>query len=307
MFEIQDYVEDVKEKISKIPQFPRRNVLSLLEILPVTKGRRQQKIIEKINKLVESKYNSHVIRSKNPILSYPDKNESKGDNVILGHVCAGDQVLHPFELTMENLRENLFCISRSGHGKTSFVRYFVQSLVSCGINFVFWDWKQDYRSLAETFPDILVLKWSDLRYNPITNVPAGLDTKEWWRVLFTIFSHSFGVLIATPSFILESLEEIYEEKKGAVTFKDLYDHLRSQNEQTRKRAEYLDVAENRLYAVNQSLGNVINVKYGFDVSEIFKHRIVIELDPLDTQSASFIIQTLMMHEFYRRLRCQVRM
>jgi hypothetical protein len=220
---------------------------------------------------------------------------------------AGDVELpYDYELTSENLRESVLAVARSGHGKTRSIFYFVRYLLALGINFVFWDWKQDYRGLAMMYPDILVLKWSDIRFNPLTNVPEGMDIKEWWRVVFNIFAHSFGVLVATPSFILEQLQELHEHKHGLVTFKDLYDYLKNLSEQSRKRAEYLDVAENRIFAVSQALDQVVNCKHGFQVSDLFRTKLVIELEPLDTPMASFLLQTLLIHEFYRRLRNQVR-
>lgn len=307
MFDLDEYIEEVRKKISRIPDFQKEAVESLLELLPHLDENEKRAMINDINSIVDPAYTSHIIVSKNPVLGFPSEEESKGDGLKLGVVMAGDIEKYPFELTFENLRESILAVARSGHGKTRFMYYFVQSLVSCGVNFVCFDWKRDYRGLAEIHPDILVIRWSDLRFNPLTNVPAGLDIKQWWRVLFTIFAHSFGVLVATPSFILEQLEELYEEKKGLVTFKDLYEHLKRLNEQSKKRGEYLDVAENRIFTVNQALGEVVNVKYGFEISEIFRRKVVIELEPLDTPTASFLVQTLLMHEFFRRLRNQVRL
>ena len=303
----EEFLEETRKKISATPNSPKSAIESLLKVWSVVTGSRKERIENKINKIVDGAYNRHVLNSKNPVLGFPSEEESKGDGLKLGVVMAGDIEKYPFELTFENLRESILAVARSGHGKTRFMYYFVQSLVSCGVNFVCFDWKRDYRGLAEIHPDILVIRWSDLRFNPLTNVPAGLDIKQWWRVLFTIFAHSFGVLVATPSFILEQLEELYEEKKGLVTFRDLYEHMKRLNEQSRKRGEYLDVAENRIFTVNQALGEVVNVKYGFEISEIFRRKVVIELEPLDTPTASFLVQTLLMHEFFRRLRNQVRL
>ena len=303
--DIQEYTEEVREKISKVPDFDRGAVEPLLETLPYLDPQGQRKVMADIDTLVSPEYSAHVSRSKNPVLPFPGREESRGDGLVAGNVLAGDRELYPFELTAENARETVVVEGRSGHGKTSVIYYFVRSLASTGASFVFWDWKRDYGPLASLHPDIAVLRWSDIDFNPLTNIPVGVNTKMWWRIVLDIFAHSFGVLVATPSFMLENIEEIYEERHE-VTFGELLRRLRGMSESSKKRAEYLDVAENRLYTLNQSLGEVLNVKYGFDVSELFKRRLVIQLDPLDTPIASFLVQTLIMHEFHRRLAAGVR-
>jgi len=307
MFDLDEYVEDVTKKISRIPDFKKDSVESLLQTLPHLDENERRTMINDINLMVDSEYTSHILVSKNPVLSFPSAEESKGDGIKLGMVMCGDIDLHFFELTCENLRESIFVVARSGHGKTTLVFYVVGGLARNHINFFFADWKNDYRSLAKMYDDILVIRWDELSFNPLTNAPEGMELKDWWRVVFTIFAHSFGLFTATPSHILENLEELYEEKRGDVTFKSLYEYLRSQNETSKKKGEYADVAENRLYYLNSALDKVINVRYGFDVSKLFHGRIIVEFSPLDAPIASFLLQTLIMHEFYRRLRNQIRL
>lgn len=304
--DIQEYIDEVRERMSKIPDFDKGMVEPLLEVLPYMEPLEQRKVMADIDSLVNPAYSEHVSKSKNPVLSFPSREESKGDGLTFGNVMAGDMELYPFELTAENAQEGTVVEARSGHGKTSLVYFFVKSLSSTGASFVFWDWKRDYGPIASLHPDIAVIRWSDIRFNPLTNVPPGVDIRVWWRIVLDIFSHCFGVLVATPSFMLESIEELYDEKHGIVTFGDLLHRLRSMSESSKKRTEYLDVAENRLFTLNQALGEVVNVKRGFDVSELFRRRLVIQLDPLDTPIASFLVQTLIMHEFHRRLAAGVR-
>lgn len=303
----EEFAETVREKISKIPNFPRSTVESLLKVWSVVTGRRKVRIENKINKIVDSAYNRHFLNSKNPLLDFPSKQEAKADGIILGEVLAGDQVLYPFELSTENLRESIFCASRAGHGKTSLVFHFVDQLIKHRIHFIIFDWKQDYRSLAMKYEDVLVIKWSDLAFNMLTNAPPGMDMHMWHRIVFDILAHSQGLLMATPSHILKALEEIYEEKKGEVTFKDLENYLKSQPTESRKENEYASIAENRLFNINHALDKVINVRHGFDIKQLFSQKgIIIEMYPLDFQIASFIIQCLIMWEFYRRLFNRVR-
>lgn len=305
MSEIEEYIEEIKNKISKIPNFPRTAVFALLKVLPVANERRRKKIVQKIDKLVESAFNRHVLNSTLPVLDFPTREEA-GGTIKVGYVCAGDQVLHPFLLTTENLRENVFATARAGHGKTTLVFNFVDQLIIKGIKFFIPDWKNDYAVLARKYQNILVVRYFDWEYNPLTNVPEGMDIKDWHRVVFTIFCHSFGLLSATESYLLQCVEELREDKE-AVTFRDLESYLKTQAEQSRKKSEYHDVAENRVFTLNHSLDKVINVKYGFEVKELFDGRTVMVMAPLEFPIASFLFQCLVMHEFYRRLKNNVRM
>lgn len=307
MSEIDDFRQEIMDKVSKIPGLPTGYIDTLLRMLPYANERRRKKLVDKIKSLVETKFNEHSMRSKNPLLSFPSKADAIGDGVIIGHVCSGDRVLHPFGLTSENLRENEFVVARSGHGKTTTVFNFVDQLIKHEICFLSFDWKQDYRTLAKKYDDVYVIRWHELAYNVLTNCPEGMDIKLWWRVVLDIAAHSQGLLMATPAHILRSLEELYEHNKGQVTFRELENHLKSQHSESRKENEYSAIAENRIFNINQALDKVINVKHGFEIKELFKRRIIIEMFPLDFSVASFLIQTIIMHEFYRRLYNQIRL
>jgi muconolactone delta-isomerase len=208
---------------------------------------------------------------------------------------------------LEATREGILVTARSGHGKTRLIYSVVGSLINLGLNFVIWDIKDDHMELARIYSCVFVVNWNDLKFNPLTNAPKGMKIEMWWRKVWEIFCHSFGILIASSSYILEKLEELYEDRKGTVMFNDLYQFLKSASEQSKRRDEYLSVAENRIYTVNQALGDVLNCKYGFEVSEIFSQKIVIRLRGLDNSMQGFLVQILLMHEFYSRMYGRVRL
>jgi hypothetical protein len=302
-----EFIEDIKDKACKTPSIQRDTVMKMIKAYIVSSGRRKQKIGEKLSKIVNRAYNRHALNSQNPVLSFPDRKTSEGDGPMLGYVCAGDQVLYPFYLRKEEMREGIILVARSGHGKTRFVYGFVDSLVRRGLNWVVWDLKDDYMELAYLYDDVIVLNWNDIRYNVLVNAPKGMELGLWWGKVWEVFCHSFGILTASSSYIMEKLEELYGDRKGSVTFADLYHFLKSANEESRKKDEYLSVAENRVYAVNRALGEVLNCKYGFEISEIFKRRVVIRLRGMDNSMQGFFIQILLMHEFYSRMYERVRM
>ena len=306
-FDRQAYIEEVQKKVSVLPKINKEAIEYMLLQVANASEVRIRKIVARINSIIDPAYASLVLRSRNPILSYPSKEDSKGDGFAIGKVMAADEELYDYELTTENLRENVFASARAGHGKTTLVFHFVEYLVRNGIHFVFFDWKQDYRVLARRHPEILVLSWSDLKFNPLTNGPQNMDIHVWHRVLFDILSHSQGLLMATPAHILKTVNELWEEKNGQITFRDLEGFIKNESSERNKENEYAAVAENRIFNINHALDRVINCKYGFDIQDLFHRQVIIEMHPLDFPIASFLIQSMIMHEFHRRLFNQVRM
>lgn len=302
-----EFIEDIKDKASKTPNIPRETIMKLIKAYIVSSGRKKQRIGEKLSKIVNRAYNRHALKSKNPVLPFPPKSQSDKPGVTFGITYAGDQALYPTVVPLEATREGILVTARSGHGKTRLIYSVVGSLINLGLNFVIWDIKDDHMELARIYSCVFVVNWNDLKFNPLTNAPKGMKIEMWWRKVWEIFCHSFGILIASSSYILEKLEELYEERKGTVMFNDLYQFLKSASEQSKRRDEYLSVAENRIYTVNQALGDVLNCKYGFEVSEIFSQKIVIRLRGLDNSMQGFLVQILLMHEFYSRMYGRVRL
>jgi DNA-binding MarR family transcriptional regulator len=301
----EDFVETIKEKTSTIPNFPKSTIDSLVKVWSVVTGSRKERVENKINKIVNSAYNRHVLSSKNPVLSFPSKEESKGD-VEIGYACAGDQVLHPFYLTTEDLRQHIFITALSGFGKTTQLFNIINALVSKNLSFLAFDWKRDLRPLISKHEQINAIRWNRTKFNPLTNVPDNVDRKLWTKQVLSILAHSSGLFQATPNYIIKSLEQLYDDKKDGITFQDLLEFLEHNVEQSRRNSEYLDTAVNRLYGINYALKDVLSCRAGWDIKSLFSSQLIIELDPLDFPSAAFFTQCLLMWEYHRRLANQIR-
>jgi len=303
--ENEEFVEEIKKKISSIPNFPKSTIESLLNVWSAVTDRRKERIENKINKIVDSAYNRHILRSKNPVLPFPSQEESRGDGITMGQVCSGDIELYPYGLTRVNLTENIFGVGRAGSGKTTFILYFVDQLEFHKIKYIVIDWKNDYSFLAKKYSGVYLLKYYHLQFNPWTNVPPGMDKTLWWFIVLDVIAHSTGLYVATPSHVLEALDEIYEAKNGRINTRDLYQYLKAQNE-TSRREEYNITALNRLFLLNKILDPVINVDYGFDIAEVFRQKCVIQMAPLHEAVSSFLFNILALWEYYRRLYSNVR-
>ncbi|TBR09355.1 MAG: ATP-binding protein [Candidatus Nitrosotenuis sp.] len=299
MIDLDKYIDSVRKKISVIPNFDKESIESLLDALPNLGEFEVKQIMQDIDSIVEPEYQKHK-RSKNPILSFPSKEEAQGE-IEIGEVYAGDQGLgYPFGLSRVDLTENIFGVGRAGSGKTTFLLNLIDQLEQNKIRYTVIDWKNDYTFLPKKYSDVNLATYRQFAYNPWINIPPGMDRRLWWFIVLDVVAHSTGLYVATPSHVLEALEEIYEIKDGRINSKDLYQYLKSQNE-SKKREEYNSTALNRLFLLNELLDDVINVDYGFDVEDIFKDSWIIQMAPLHEAVSSFLINVLLLWEYYRRL------
>lgn len=306
--DLDEYVEETKEKVSVLPDVDRESINNLLNSLLYLSEEEQRQTVQMIDEITNNAFTEHKLNSKNPIMIFPTYDESFDDGFLqIGYVMAGDIPKYSFCLSKTNVTENILVVGRAGQGKTTLIFNFVKRLVERNINWIFFDVKDDYSGLCKMYDDVFVLSWNALKLNIWTNVPPGMPRKLWYRVVLDVLSHSQGLYSATPNHIIEQLEELHEEKKGHITNRDVVELLKSKYESSNKRDEYSSVAFNRLNAINETFDEVINVPFGWDVSKLFKGRVVIRTFPLTFENSSFLIQVLLLWEFYRRLFAQERL
>lgn len=299
-FDKEAFVEETREKISVIPRINKESIESMLKLVAHVDGDRLRKLVARINAIVEPAYISHILKSKTPCLSYPDEKIASCGNVTLGRVMAGDRELWDYRLENFELTENICGIGRAGSGKSTFFVHFIEQLHSQNIRFKMIDWKNEYSFLSEKYSDVYVIKWSQPKFNFLMDVPPSMPRRLYWNVILDTLAHSMGLYVSTPAHVLEVMEDIYQER-NYVTFKDVEQFLRSQHESTNKRAEYSDVAVNRLFLLNESIGGNINEYNYMSINDFWNHNIVFQLAGLWHAVSSFYVNVLLLWQFYYRL------
>ncbi len=305
--DLDEYFDEVKDKISVLPDVDRKSIESLLESM-LYSNEEQNKVTKNwISDLVETKYTAHVLKSKNPVMKIVSEEDSKEEEFVeIGNVVAGDHVLHPFYLTRPNITENILVVGRAGQGKTTFIFHFVSQLVQQDLSFIFFDVKDDYSNLCTMHENVSIIDWNQIRFNPWTNIPLGMPKELWWKIVLDLIAHSQSLYAATPNHLLELLKELDEEKNGNITTQDIIDHLESKYESSTRRDEYASTAKNRLKAINTTFDKVFNCPFGWDVSKLFRGRTIIRTFPLLFEDSSLLIQLILLFEFYRKLFSQER-
>jgi len=230
---------------------------------------------------------SSLIFSDKPLLAVPNKDEAGGD-IKIGKVLHAGKELWDFGLSREELNQHLLIVARSGAGKTTLIMRIIEQLISLRIPFLVIDFKRDYRHLMRYFSELVVLRWSDLRVN-ILEPPPSVGFEEWKQQFLNIFGHVFGAWHGSTHYLLQAMDEAYEEKGQVPKLKDVYKKIIQQNESSRKMQEYASVVEVRLYGILSKLGDVVNSERTLtDIEKLLDLPVILELDGLGRDEANLL-------------------
>jgi hypothetical protein len=242
-----------------------------------------------------------IAMSKKTYVPPPEPEKSSGD-IVLGRVLRGDQELHPFHVSLEDINRHIAIFSSTGMGKTTLIINMLLQLLNHEepIPFLATDWKQDLRHLIRKHP-LLVLRWEWLKIN-FLQPPKGASKKHWMMIIADIFAHVFGFFSASENYMMQFMDRLYKEhKEGYPTLQELYEAIENREEKSRRYIEYQDVVKNRLASMLIVLKEVVDCSMGFPLEELLEQPLVIELDGLRRDEANFIVEYLLAYIFVYRM------
>jgi len=243
-----------------------------------------------------------LMLSEKPVLAVPEPERSRGE-IVLGRVCRAGVPLWEFGISREELNQHVLITARSGAGKTTLIMRIMLQLVELGVPFTALDFKRDYRHLVRLCPELLVVRWSDLRVNPL-EPPPGVPFPEWRQQFLNVFGHVHGIWHGSTQYLLEAVDRAYEERGGVPRLSDVYRVVAASAERTRKLQEYASVVQTRLYGVISKLGPVFDSeRTETDVEALLGLPVVLELDGLGRDEANLLALWLFYWIYaYRRAR-----
>ena len=228
-----------------------------------------------------------LVFSDKPLLAVPESDRAGGE-IRIGRVLHAGIALWDFGISRDELNQHMLIVARSGAGKTTLIMRIIEQLIQLNIPFLVFDFKRDYRHLIRHFPQLVVLRWSDLKIN-ILEPPPDVSFDEWKQQFLNIFGHIFGVWHGSTHYLLQAIDRAYEEKGAIPRLEDVYGKIVEQNESTRKMQEYASVVEVRLYGIMSKLGEVVNSdRTKIDVESLLSLPVVLELDGLGRDEANLI-------------------
>ncbi|WP_237561350.1 ATP-binding protein [Halostella pelagica] len=203
------------------------------------------------------------------------------------------------------LSKHLLVIGQSGAGKTSL---FYNLLPQLDVPFWSFDLKQDYRHLTTQMDDLLVLPWTELKFNPLVP-PPGVRPRRWAQVVSEIFGHATSLLSGSKNYLVKSILELYrlydlfeEDSSPYPSFHELEQSLTSDPiNYMRKNSNYRDTVLNRVEAMNLGSGTVFDCSQGYSLEELLTRNVIFEFDGLNRDTQNFLMEILFAYVYEYRL------
>lgn len=281
-----EWIENVRESAGKLAPYIDKNSIEKLLLIYTLEENGKRDIKNDIDYLI-STFSDELLLSKKTVLECPSANEAHGE-IKIGRVMQGEKVLWDFGISPEELNQHMLITARSGAGKSTLIIQTIRQLLANQIPFTIIDHKVDYRHLIRHYPQLVVINWKDLRINPL-EPPKGVQFQEWKQQFLNIFGHVEGIWQGSTQYLLEAIDESYEEKKGLVSLEDVYRKIVESNEKTRKLQEYASVVEIRLYGLLSKLGDTINNERTLlDMEKLLQLPVVLELHGIGKNEADII-------------------
>ncbi|MXR52391.1 ATP-binding protein [Halovenus sp. WSH3] len=170
----------------------------------------------------------------------------------------------------------------------------------------FWafDLKQDYRHVE----DILVLPWTEFRFNPL-KPPENVPPRRWAQVFAEVFGHATALLSGSKNYLMKKIIELYRLynlfNRNSPPFPSLHElELLVKKDGinfVRKQADYRDTLLNRLESMNLVAGTVFDCSQGYSVEELLQEDVVFEFDGLSRDVQNFLMEILFAYVYEYRL------
>jgi len=211
-----------------------------------------------------------------------------------------------FGLTEERLKTHILLCGQSRIGKTQTIYLIISSLAKRKKILVI-DFKRDYRGLVRILDDIIVLRWSDLKINPLASPPF-VKSGEWLQVFSDIFSQAFGLLYGSNFYLRDKVNTLYETfgvysgSKNYPSLFELEELLESKQTSGRVTKDYQERIKNRVKEVILSLGSVVDCSFGYPLEDLLLQKnVVLEMDGLSRALSIFLVNLLLSWIFVYRI------
>lgn len=226
---------------------------------------------------------------------------NREDRITLGVTPTGGT----YDLQQDDLTKHLLAVGQSGAGKTTLFYNLVDQL---SVPFWSFDLKQDYRHLVQHRDDLVVLPWTQLKFNPL-QPPEGVRPRRWIQVVSEIFGHATSLLSGSKNYLMKQLVKLYQlyglldaVEPPYPSLLELQLLLEHDNiNYVRKTSNYRDTVLNRVEAMNRTAGSIFDCSRGHPIPDLLERNVVFELDGLGEDVQNFLMEALIAHVYEHRM------
>lgn len=237
------------------------------------------------------------ILTDNPF-ELPHINDVIGGELYLGNVIGREDI--PFMHRVNKLPMHILVAGTSGSGKTNFAKILIEQVLYTGVKTIMIsDPKSEYNDIAFKYPDFLVLRWNDLRFNPF-RPPPNVPKNEWQQTVVGHMAQSFNFWEGAISLFLKLIHA--ENKKGnCPTVFSLLKAVREyKHEFYYKDLVIMSTVASRLELLVHICGEVISSDC--DMLTVLRDRnYILQTTGLMPEMESWLLEYLLLWEFNYRL------
>jgi hypothetical protein len=236
-----------------------------------------------------------------PFGDEPSRVSPLTSRIQIGNTITGSR----YDLREDDLTKHLLTVGQSGAGKTTLFYNLMDQLT---VPFWTFDLKQDYRHLIQDDEDLLILPWTEFRFNPL-RPPEGVPPRRWAQVFSEMFGHATALLSGSKNYLMKQIIEIYRLYGLFDTVAAPYPSLHELQQllatekinYARKPAKYRDTVVNRLEAMTLTAGTVFDCSEGYPIEDLLERNIVFEFDGLGSDVQNFLMEMLFAYVYEYRL------
>jgi len=206
-----------------------------------------------------------------------------------------------FKHPTDKLAMHVFGAGSSGSGKTIFGLRIAEEALLAGVNCIkIIDPKADeYIKLAQKYPEFIVLKWNELRFNPLIP-PPNVPHNEWYQTIVGHLAQTFNFWQGGEALILHSLSKAYHSHRN-ITFRTLLSDIYLQKQSySQKDAFVISTVTSRLRMLLDLFGDSITTNSDM-LEKLSDMKVVISTTGLMTESESWFVELLLLWEYMYRV------
>lgn len=304
MFEIEEFVDNTKDKLSKIPYGKKDIVTSLLEVLPYLEGEDLNSMIEDINHIVKPDYIKQI-NSKNPLLS--DISKDVEGVLGIGRLMVGDTCTGRCLVKINDFIQSVI-MAEPGKGKTMLLFIMIRAILRYNettdkkISVVMLDRKGDGRRGVE----LAVVLSLDVLGLVLFEAPPGCDQRKWISDVSQLLMSKWGFYYRSRNYFMSVVNNLYESKKRAPSMLEIYETIKEEQASNKRTSgRKLEIIETCLDRVENSLqefGRCFSYKKTFPLWQFIEKGIplVIEAD-ISNDSFSLLLGWILLYIYrYRK-------
>ncbi len=131
-----------------------------------------------------------------------EQNEIDGE-LSLGDILGKEEL--QFRHKLGRLALHILAAGTSGCGKTNFAKVLIEEALDAGVSSIkVSDPKSEYADIAAKYPEFLLLKWNELRFNPLTP-PPNVPRNEWHQTVVGHMAQTFNFWEGAQSLLIRLL------------------------------------------------------------------------------------------------------